>query len=78
MDKKIRRPWFVGKRWLKIKVEMEQMSGERFINENRVEVIEKTCTFFGCGKRLSMRQAMAGNRCEDHPKGMKQFNNLPL
>lgn len=36
------------------------------------------CTFFGCGKRLSMRQSMAGNRCEDHPKGMKHFNNLPL
>lgn len=36
------------------------------------------CSFTLCRKRLSLRQQLAGNRCENHPIGMKNFNNLPL
>ena len=34
---------------------------------------EPTCSHFGCAKKLSLRQQMAGGRCEDH-SNMPKFN----
>lgn len=36
------------------------------INEDEIEVEERNCSFFGCGKVLSMREKMFGSRCVNH------------
>lgn len=39
------------------------------------ETIPVICSHFGCKKELSLRQQLAGNRCEDHPKEIKTYSN---
>lgn len=69
-DKEKRESWFVSEDWLNTKIEIENISDQRFILEDKIETVPAVCSFFGCSKRLSLRQQMAGNRCEDHPKGL--------
>lgn len=32
-----------------------------------VEVDKEVCSFFGCGKQLSLMESLYGHRCQSHP-----------
>lgn len=54
--KLIRRPQFLLMEYLPVPE----------INEDEIEVEERNCSFFGCGKVLSMQEKMFGSRCVNH------------
>lgn len=41
--------------------------------EERIKTGPVYCVFFGCGKRLSLNEKLCGERCIDHPKGMRNI-----
>lgn len=59
--KLIRKPEFIVMQYLPVPE----------INEDEIEIEEINCSFFGCGKVLSMREKMFGDRCINHQVNKK-------